>query len=447
MKEFQIAYLPIGVPTFHLESAREQLRASRDLLSSLCDNVRVPDDLLLSLDALIGFMDGTEPDLIVLQNATFANAAYAEEVLKRFPDVPILLWGLREPVIDGGRLRLNSLTGSFSAANMIRKYRKEPLDYVFGSPSEKEVQDKIEAAIKAAGLKLALSSLKLAQIGDTPQGFGFGRATDAEMREAFGVRVVDIEAEKLMEKAKGFSDEDCTKYLEDAKQRTAGLEDVPEKNRWDFVKLYRAYAEYAEENGIGAIASRCWPDFFTVYGTPVCAVLSILNDLGIASACEADAYGALSMYMGMQLTGMSSFFGDPVSLDEKENTITFWHCGMAACSLAREDSGAACGEHCNRHIGPTMEFGCRPADKVTIFRVGKAPDDAFRFMIASGRALDKEKQFYGTSVVVQTDADARELVQSAIEAGFEPHFAVIYGDAADALEILGHMLDVEVIRY
>ena len=176
-------------------------------------------------------------------------------------------------------------------------------------------------------------------------------------------------------------------------------------------------------------------------------MLSILNDLGIASACEADAYGALSMYMGMQLTGMSSFFGDPVSLDEKENTVTFWHCGMAACSLAREDSGAACGEHCNRHIGPTMEFGCRPADKVTICRVGKAPDGAFRFLIASGRALDKEKQFYGTSVVVQTDADARELVQSAIEAGFEPHFAVIYGDAADAHEILGHMLDVEVIRY
>ena len=120
---------------------------------------------------------------------------------------------------------------------------------------------------------------------------------------------------------------------------------------------------------------------------------------------------------------------------------------MAACSLAREDTGAVCGEHCNRHIGPTMEFGCKAAEKVTIFRVGKAPDGHFRFMIASGQALDKEKQFYGTSVVVKTDACARDLVQETIEAGFEPHFAVIYGDAADALEALGHMLNTEVVRF
>ena len=447
MKEFEVIYLPIGVPTFHLESAREQFHASCGMLKDLCDNVRVPDDLLLSLDALDAFMDGADPDLIVLQNATFANAAYAEDVLNRFPDVPVLLWGLREPVIDGGRLRLNSLTGSFSAANMIRKYRKEPLEYIFGSPSEKEVRDKVSAVIKAAKLKLALKSLNLAQVGDTPQGFGFGKAGEQEMLVPFGVHLENIAAEALMEKAKGLSDEECEEFYEDAKKRTVGLDAVPEQNRRDFVKLYKAYADYVKEKNIGALASRCWPDFFTVYGTPVCTVLSILNDLGVAASCETDAWGALSMYMGMQLTGQSSFFGDPVSLDEEENTITFWHCGMAACSLAREDTGAVCGEHCNRHIGPTMEFGCKAAEKVTIFRVGKAPDGHFRFMIASGQALDKEKQCYGTSVVVKTDACARDLVQETIEAGFEPHFAVIYGDAADALEALGHMLNTEVVRF
>ena len=49
--------------------------------------------------------------------------------------------------------------------------------------------------------------------------------------------------------------------------------------------------------------------------------------------------------------------------------------------------------------------------------------------------------------MVKTDACARDLVQKTIEAGFEPHFAVIYGDAADALEVLGHMLNTEVIRF
>ncbi|MBQ6388924.1 MAG: hypothetical protein IJH90_04735 [Mogibacterium sp.] len=86
-------------------------------------------------------------------------------------------------------------------------------------------------------------------------------------------------------------------------------------------------------------------------------------------------------------------------------------------------------------------------DRVTIFRVAKAPDGSFRFLIASGSALDREKQFLGTSVVVRTDTCAEDFVQSTVEAGYEPHFAVIYGDAADSLEILGHFLDIEVIRY
>ena len=447
MKQFQIAYVPIGVPTFHLESAQKEFGKSIDLLKGLCDNTQNPEEMLLSIDKLNEYLDTVDPDLIILQNITFANAAYSQEVLHRFPDVPILLWALREPVIDGGRLRLNSLTGAYSAGNTIRQFRKEPLDFVFGSPEEEEVVQKIKAVIKAAELKLSLKSLKLAAIGHTPQGFGFGRALDSEMLNTFGVRLESIEARELIEKAKAYTDAECEEFLKDAEERTVGLSQTPEQNRKDFARLYKAYAEYVKENGIGAVASRCWPDFFTSFGTPVCTVLGILNDLGVAASCEADTYGALSMYMGMQLTGLPAFFGDPVSLDEEENAITFWHCGMAACSLAREDTGAVIGEHCNRHIGPTLEFGCKKAEHVTIFRVGKAPDGKFRFFIAGGEALDKEKQFFGTSMSVKTDADAKTIVQKTVEAGWEPHFAVIYGDAADSLEYLGHMLNIEVCRF
>lgn len=153
------------------------------------------------------------------------------------------------------------------------------------------------------------------------------------------------------------------------------------------------------------------------------------------------------MYMGMNLTGRPAFFGDPVSMDETENTITFWHCGMAACSLAREDSGACIGEHCNRHIGPTLEFGCKANPEVTIFRASRSPEGKFRFMIAQGEALDKPKQFFGTSLSVRTEGRAEEIVEKTVKEGWEPHYAVIYGDCADSLEMLGHMLNLEVQRY
>ncbi len=360
---------------------------------------------------------------------------------------PIVLWTLREPAVDGGRLRLNSLTGAYSAANTIRALRAEPFLYVLGAPGEQAVRDALAAAICAARLKLQMQSLRMAAVGHTPEGFGFGRALDNELRGVFGVRLECIEARELIDTARGYTEAQTQEYLALAETRLRGLDEIPLQNRTDFARLYRAYREYTEQNGIEALASRCWPDFFTAFGTPVCAVLSILNDLGVAAACEGDVYGALSMYLAMQATGQPAFFGDPVSLDEAENTLTFWHCGMAACALARPDTGACTGVHCNRRIGPTMEFGCRPAPAVTVFRIGRKPDGGFRFLVARGQALDKPKQFYGTSVAVQLQAPVRTLVEQTVRAGWEPHFAVAYGDAARALAALGDMLGLAVEEY
>ncbi len=439
---FNVIYLPIGVGTFHLESAQEQFDRSAALLKELDGGVICPDRMLLTIDAMQGFLAGQSADLAVVQNLTFANAAYMSEILHAL-DCPVLLWTLREPVIDGTRLRLNSLTGAFSAANTLTAFGR-PFEYVFGAPQEDGVRRKIAAMINAAKAKTALRSLRLLQVGHTPQGFGFGRALDAEMLKVFGVRLESIEARELIDAAKSYSDEELAPYLDDARKRICGLENINEQNVRDFAALYKAYAEYVKAHQIGALASRCWPDFFTAFGTPVCAVLGILNDLGVASACEADAYGALTMALAALLSGKSAFFGDPVSLDEKENTVTFWHCGMAPCSLARCETGACAGVHCNRRIGPTLEFGCRAAEKATVLRIGRKPDGSFRLFCARGKALDKPQQFYGVSTVIQTEHDAKALVENAVKGGWEPHFAVAFGDIYDDVCAFGNMLGIPV---
>jgi len=444
---FQVAYVPVGAPTFHLESAQAEFEKSCNLLHSLTEDAVCPEKMLLTVPDLTAYLDTINPDLIVLQNITFANAAYASQVLKRF-DCPIILWTLREPVIDGGRLRLNSLTGAYSAANAIKAFREGEFEYVFGGPTEDEVIAEIGATIRAAKVKKALKSLNMTAIGHTPQGFGFGRALDSEMMSTFGVNLDSIEARELIDKAKGYTDEECAEYLAKAEEMMVGLDATPEKNVKDFARLYKAYTEYVTENNIGAISSRCWPDFFVSFGTPVCGVLSMLNALGVSASCEADCYGALSMYIGSQLTGgKSTFFGDPVSMDEGENTITFWHCGMAACDLACKKTGAQVGVHPNRKLGPAMDFICEAAEKVTIFRIGRKPDGSFRFFIAGGEALDKEKPFQGSNVIVKTKASAKEVVYGSVKAGWEPHFVVIYGDVENELEKLAHMYNVEVCKY
>ena len=202
-----------------------------------------------------------------------------------------------------------------------------------------------------------------------------------------------------------------------------------------------------KENNIGAVSSRCWPDFFVDFGTPVCAVLAMLGDNGVPASCEADSYGALSMYIGQTLTGKPTFFGDPVSLDEGENTVTFWHCGTAACSLAREDTGAVCDVHCNRKIGPTLDFGCKAAPAVTVFRIGRELDGSCRFFVCRGEALDKPKQFNGTSIVVKTEGNSKQIVERSVKNGWEPHFVVAMADIKEELLALANMLDIPVEAY
>ena len=446
MKDFTPVYIPVGVPTFHLESAGDLFERSVKILRSIDPDFTVPDDMLLSVDAMSEYISDLCPDLIVFQDLTFANAAYMTEVVSRFA-CPVLLWTLREPVIDGTRLRLNSLTGAYSAANAMRLSGRTDYEYVFGSPEEDAVISKIKACVKAAEIRKEMRGLRLASVGEPPQGFGFGRAHESELKEVFGADIVSITVSEMIERARSYTDEESMPYMERSRELTAGLDKTPEKNLKDHARLYKAYSEYVRENGIDALASRCWPDYFTEYGTPVCAVLSMLNDDGTAAACEADVYGALSMWTGMKLSSSPVFFGDPVSLNEEENTLTFWHCGTAACTLARKDTGAVVGVHPNRKIGPAMDFGCEAFPEATVFRIGREPDGSYRFFILEGEALDKPKQFTGTSIVIKTTAPVREAVENSVLDGFEPHFAVMRGHHAETLKALAKMFGFKAFVY
>ena len=229
MKDCQIIYAPVGVPTFHLESAQAEFEKSVGMLHGIDKGIVCPEEMLLSIDALGKYLEDKHPDLVIFQNITFANSAYMEEVLRRFHHTSVLIWTVREPAIDGGRLRLNSLTGAFSASNALRMYGKV-FEYVYGSADEDKVRKKISAAVKAVKLKKDLEDLKLAQIGHTPQGFGFGRALDGDMLYEFGVRLESIESRELIETAKSYSDDEIQAYLADAGKRINGLDSIDKKN-------------------------------------------------------------------------------------------------------------------------------------------------------------------------------------------------------------------------
>lgn len=439
----QILYLPIGVPTFDLKVADEDFKQSIENLKENFDFV-YPDQPLFSVDKIKEFLKDKKADLVILQNLTFANSDYAMEVQK-YTDCPIVLWTLKERFVDGGRLRLNSLTGAYSASNLIYMLDNQKMFYIYGQSDDKQVAQYIEKINNVISLRKELNSLNIASVGNTPDGFGFGQTTSIEMLKNFGAKYITVESRELMEKAEAYSQQEYEDIFSLANSNLSKYDFLENEQIDKSARLYKAYKDFIKENNIGALSSRCWPDFFTRYKTPVCGILSVLNDELIAAACEGDIYGALSMFIGNKLTDKQVFFGDPVHINEDENLIYFWHCGMGACSLSNSKENI--GVHPNRKMGPTMEFVSKAEKEVTIFRLGKKKDGTFRFFISKGEAVEKQKPFLGTSVVVKLESDVKEYVNNSVIDGWEPHFTVVYKDIVEEIKILAKLLNIEYFEY
>ena len=52
-----------------------------------------------------------------------------------------------------------------------------------------------------------------------------------------------------------------------------------------------------------------------------------------------------------------------------------------------------------------------------------------------------------SSILVRTSDNAEKIVHETVEDGWEPHYAVIYGDCTEELSILARMLGVRSVSY
>ncbi|MDK2986063.1 MAG: hypothetical protein PWQ96_1706 [Clostridia bacterium] len=446
METLKPVYLPMGRTTFHMESATDYYNRSCKVIKELAPGAEMPQELLTDLDMLNNYLDeikNKDIDIAVVQSTTFVDATFTIEIVRKL-SCPVLVWCVREPVIDGSRLRLNSLTGGFAAGNTLSTFGRT-FDFVFGNPEEEQVQKKLSAYFKAASVVKGLKNLTLGVVGNVPPGFFFGEELSMNLLNVIGTKLERLDLNSLIQEAKELKTGEYEEALAELKEKIFGIEEIEEEQVDKNARFRTVLKKHVEEKGIKAIASRCWPTVFQEYNAAICATLSLFTEEGIVSSCEADIGGAISMYIQKQITGEPPYFGDPVSLDEEKNSIIYWHCGAGACSLARTDTGARAGRHPNRKLGLSLEFGLKDG-RVTVCRFGKGPN-GYRLFIMAGEALDEPQKFLGTSVEVRPDGNAAEIVNSAINEGWEPHFSVVYGDITEELKAVAKLLNIEVVEY
>lgn len=442
----RLLYVPVGLTGFEIPIATQLMGETLATLRDLAIEFDAPAEILTSPDTLDSFLRtpaAAGADLVVFQTTTFVGSNFIDQVIARFAG-PVVVWAVREPEV-GRRLRLNSLTGANSACHTLRTHGRN-FAFWFGNPSEPRVQRQIQSQWRALRVVTRLAEgMKIGIVGEPPPGFTFCSAEADPLRAATGVELVRLNLAEIFREAENLPESAWSATLD----RTATqVRDLPRTaaTTIKYAKVATRLLQYSQEQNIGAMAIRCWPEFFTEFGAAACSTLSFLTEQGIASSCESDIHGALSMFIGRELSGgQPPYLGDLVHLDESANSVVFWHCGAGAFSLADKSTGARAGGHPNNGVGLTLEFGLK-SGPVTICRLSRQ-QSKFRMLILEGEALDSPQRFYGTTVEVRLPGDALATMSDLMLEGYEPHYALVHADIVPELTDLCRLLGLEYSVY
>jgi L-fucose isomerase-like protein len=389
--------------------------------------------------------DGTE--VLVLQLATFTDASLVAAFFTAFgdnPKVPTVLWALPEPSMGvGDRLRLNSLCGVNLAAYTLTSTGRN-FKYIYGLPENEHLFAEIKLQLQAVELDKMLRSLKIGVVGSRPPGFYPSGYDELKLWREVGAQLQIYNLQEVFGAAGAVALNQTEDVRAMLRSCLSNLDDLPEQVVCTASNTYQALTDLAMRDNLGALAVKCWPEFFTEHQAAACGVLAALMENNLVAACEADVHGAVTMKLMHSLTKTPPFLADLVAADFDKNTIVLWHCGNAAFSLAAEPSERTAGVHANRKIGVTAQFPLKPG-RVTLARLSYS-QGKYRLLVGTGEALESPLLFNGNTAEVRPDGTAKNLLDTVIYGGFEHHMVMIYGEVAAALSAWAEFNGMDVVR-
>lgn len=456
-------------PTFAVDVAEQRAADARRLLAELGADVVGPESLVMTADDVEGsrrLLD-EDLDLVVHVCASFSDASPATTL---YPGIerPVVLWAFREPGPVGDRLWLNSLCGANLFGHAIVGGGGD-VRLVYGDPDDAGVRDTLAAALagvlpeppprphtvgargdetEARAALARLRGSRIGLVGDAPAGFTPCGYDKALLDELFGVEVVEQQVADAFARVEAVDPAASDAEREAARSAQPSLDTLDQEQVARAAAVTNAFRDRITEEGLAALAVRCWPEFPAEVGVCPCSSMSRVADSGVPAACERDVYGALTMLL-LQAAGTGpTYLMDTVDLDAERGVVRFWHCGSAPTALAADPANATQYVHCNRRIGVVGNFPLRTGE-VIVVRLAEDPErpGRLRLLLASGESLPEPNRFQGNTAAVWLHADAASFVHGMVTFGFPHHTVLAWADVRPSLRTAADLLDIPVIEW
>lgn len=379
-------------------------------------------------------------DVIVMVYGAFTGddvAAYLAETVR----VPMILWAPYEvPFEKNDRLYANALCAM--TMNAAALYRLGAVCHtVYGSLEDERAAGKVQKLLLAYHTVKAMRHTSLGLLGYRPTAFYNCAFDEGLIRRTFGVKIEETDLKVVFDRMAEIPEEACRQEMERV-CRTFDVE-LPEGHLENHARLYLALKEVMEQQGYDFGVIKCWPEMGNLHTTP-CAVLGRLADEGIAIGCEGDVDAELAQIAQNYLTGLPTFITDMIHIDEEKNTMTFWHCGNAAPSLANPQYELWMRNHPLAGQGSAFWGSLKPGT-VTIARFCNL-GGKYKLFLMKGEAVDQERYTRGIMANVKVERPVRQVTERIIEEGIPHHYSLVWADVAEELRQLCGLLGLEVIE-
>ena len=272
-----LGLLPLGRATFDVPYAEQQLAGMLSRLDATDYKITGPRKLLFDSESTIEAMEQLQkqsPDIIIVLQVTFTDAAMVVEAANRF-EMPLVIWAVPEPRL-GGRLRLNAFCGLNLASHALGLTNRD-FGYLYIAPDDEACSEQLlqtlggnithgapltgelagaNASDKGRDITARLNGKKIARIGEHPEGFATC-AYDAEQALALtGITVEALELDHLFNAANQADEQATGKVYEQVSSDLQGLDGVDQQQLDKSLKLKVAHDDLRHSGRYDAFAIR-----------------------------------------------------------------------------------------------------------------------------------------------------------------------------------------------
>lgn len=442
----KIGLLSLGFPNFRYDIAQDYLKISIEKLKSSRYELFYKENILIEedkIDNALNEIKNRNVDLLIVQCGTYSFGSAMAKVIELFRETPLLLWGFREPYVEGFRgLPLNSLCGLNMFGSFLKKAGKE-YSYVYGNLDEDKVYEKIDRVIKAIEIKTKLKKSRFCIIGGRVPGFYLSNVDELRFRFEIGPAIEYYSLAGLLEDANKIA---CDRVKEEVcKIKGEAVIETTDEMLEKSARIYLAIKDFKEANKIDAFTIKCWPEFQSLYNCSVCGVVARLNNEGIMTSCEGDVTGLATMYIQYLITNEPSFFADLVNVNE-EGIAKVWHCGPAPICLARANCEVKYTEHptIKQGMGFATEFKMRQG-RLLMLKLKEGKQD-YSLFIARGTGVEEDRDLVANQADIKFDTPSEKVIDIIMENGIEHHYAIVYRDIEEELMEVCKWIGIKVLK-